>query len=126
MLNGRKKPKYLVLKGPKFFLVHFGPRNTLYPHVFTFYFIFMSNLAQKFIFSVKKRQIFLKAAPSAPNFGRFAPKIVPQNPKLLGAESGVLAGLGGGCPQCPPPYFGAPGGGSSHFSGEGGGAEADF
>ena len=44
----------------KIFLALLGPKNTLYPHVFTFYCIFMLNLAQNFLFSVKNRQIFLK------------------------------------------------------------------
>ena len=94
-----------MLKGPKLFLVALGPKTPLYTYVFAFYCIFMLKLAQNFIFSAKKRQIFLNRRLRRQNFGHFAPKVLPPNPKLMeGAETLDLAMFGGGglAPLAPP------------------------
>ena len=107
-----------MLKGPKTFWAPLPPKNTLYLYVFTFYCIFMLNLDQKFTFTVKKRDIFLKKAPSAPNFGRLAPKILPPQPRIFGGDKPyLLPTLGVQPPRRPPltqslgqpPLFGAEG-----------------
>ena len=82
--------------------MHLGPKNTLYPYVFTFLLHVVAQFGSKVHFLSEKRQILLKAAPSAPSFGRLAPKLMPPQSEIIGgAEYGVLAGLGG-CPPMPP------------------------
>ena len=103
MLNGRKKPKYLVLKKPKTFMAHLGLKQHSIALYFRFLLHFYAKIGSKAHFLGQKCQIFLKKSAFGANIWRFARKILPPIPKYWRGKNILFSGIGGGaCPPLPP------------------------